>query len=72
MMVKKSKKSEPAFIKDIVKKYGHVISTGNEILDQSYYGSANSRQLSKRRETYYLSRRRGATQRNESFGSRGS
>jgi len=33
-MVKKSKKSDPAFIKDIVKKYGHVISTGNEILDQ--------------------------------------
>ena len=30
----KTKKNDPSFIKDIVKKYGNVISTGNQILER--------------------------------------
>ena len=28
------KKNDPAFVKDIIKKYGNVISTGNQILER--------------------------------------
>ena len=28
------KKNDPAFVKDIIKKYGNVISTGNQILEK--------------------------------------